>query len=252
MNYYERHLGDYARDAGHLTMLEHGAYSILMDRYYATEQGIPADKAHRLCGARTEEERQAVDSVLADFFTLQDGLWVKARIEREIADARVRIAAAQKNGRLGGRPKGSGNQKEPSNNPVGYQLEPSGNPAETQIEAHQTPDTNLQLNPPVVPPLAKRSPKGSRLADDWLLPKAWGEWALSEKPGWQAQDVRRVAETFADYWRSVSGQKATSPDWQARWRNWVRKEASPRAGAPPKAALHEVRSKTMASLTIKK
>lgn len=85
MNYYERHLGDYAKDARHLTMLEHGAYTLLMDRYYATEQGIPADKAHRVAGARTTEEREAVDAVLAEFFTLVDGLWVKGRIEDEIA-----------------------------------------------------------------------------------------------------------------------------------------------------------------------
>ena len=38
MNYYERHLGDYARDTGHLSMLEHGAYSLLLDRYYATRR----------------------------------------------------------------------------------------------------------------------------------------------------------------------------------------------------------------------
>ena len=31
MNYYERHLGDYARDAGHLSMLEHGAYALLLN-----------------------------------------------------------------------------------------------------------------------------------------------------------------------------------------------------------------------------
>jgi|GEM_PF-1138589 len=85
MNYYERHLGDYARDTAHLSMLEHGAYSLLLDRYYATEQGIPADQAHRLARARTREEKQAVDAVLEEFFTLQDGAWTNARAEEEIA-----------------------------------------------------------------------------------------------------------------------------------------------------------------------
>lgn len=27
MNYYERHLGDYARDTGHLSIMEHGVYT---------------------------------------------------------------------------------------------------------------------------------------------------------------------------------------------------------------------------------
>ena len=56
MNYWERHIGDYARDAGHLTMLEHGAYTLLLDRYYSTEQPIPADQAHRICRARTRAD----------------------------------------------------------------------------------------------------------------------------------------------------------------------------------------------------
>ena len=48
MNYYERHLGDYSKDTAHLTMIEHGAYGLLLDRYYGTEAGIPADQVHRI------------------------------------------------------------------------------------------------------------------------------------------------------------------------------------------------------------
>jgi uncharacterized protein YdaU (DUF1376 family) len=84
VNYYERHLGDYARDAGHLTMLEHGAYTLLLDRYYTTEQGIPADQAHRICRARTRDEKEAVDTVLAEFFTLRDGVHHQKRVDAEI------------------------------------------------------------------------------------------------------------------------------------------------------------------------
>ena len=62
MNYYERHLGDYAKDTGHLSMLEHGAYTLLLDRYYSTEEGIPADQVHRIARARTKEEKDAVDN----------------------------------------------------------------------------------------------------------------------------------------------------------------------------------------------
>lgn len=85
MNYYERHLGDYARDTAHLSMLEHGAYNLLLDRYYATEQGIPADQAHRLARARTREERAAVDAVLQEYFSLQDNVWTHKRADSEIA-----------------------------------------------------------------------------------------------------------------------------------------------------------------------
>lgn len=92
MNYYERHLGDYAKDTGHLSMLEHGAYNLLLDRYYGTEGGIPADQVYRVARAKTKEEREAVDLVLAEFFELIDGSWIKGRCEEEIARYRERIA----------------------------------------------------------------------------------------------------------------------------------------------------------------
>jgi uncharacterized protein YdaU (DUF1376 family) len=72
MNYYERHLGDYARDTAHLSILEHGVYTLLLDRYYATEQPIPADQAHRVARARSREEKAAVDAVLSEFFVLEE------------------------------------------------------------------------------------------------------------------------------------------------------------------------------------
>lgn len=84
MNYYQRHLGDYARDTAHLSMIEHGAYTMLLDRYYATEQGIPEDQAYRVARARTREEKSAVSAVLAEFFTLEEGVWVQRRVREEI------------------------------------------------------------------------------------------------------------------------------------------------------------------------
>lgn len=93
MNYYEHHLGDYAKDTGHLSMMEHGAYRILLDRYYSTERGIQADQAHRLARARSDEECRAVDVVLEEFFELVDGVWLHRRVEREIVAARKKRAA---------------------------------------------------------------------------------------------------------------------------------------------------------------
>jgi len=51
VNYYKRHLGDYAKDTRHLSMMEHGAYGILLDHYYATEKAIPNDLCERIANA---------------------------------------------------------------------------------------------------------------------------------------------------------------------------------------------------------
>lgn len=72
--------------------------------------------------------------------------------------------------------------------------------------------------------------RGQRLPEDWRLPKAWGEWAVAQ--GLDDFSARREGERFADYWHGVSGARGAKMDWQATWRNWVRKaldERTPRS-----------------------
>lgn len=85
MNYYGRHIGDYLKDAAHLSLLEHGIYARLMDVYYTRESAIPENKAARLIGAATPETLQALQDVLQEFFDLRDGHWHQDRCDEEIA-----------------------------------------------------------------------------------------------------------------------------------------------------------------------
>lgn len=87
MNYYEHHIGDYAEATAHLTFIEDAAYSRLIRKYYAQEKPLPADlkAVQRLVGARTKEEREAVDTVLNEFFTLDVDGWHNGRCDAEIA-----------------------------------------------------------------------------------------------------------------------------------------------------------------------
>ena len=66
---------------------------------------------------------------------------------------------------------------------------------------------------------------GSRLAQDWVLLKTWGEWAQKERPD---INVRKVAEQFKDHWIAQPGQKGVKLNWQATWRNWVRNTNAPK------------------------
>lgn len=85
MNYYERHIGDYIKKTAHLSLLEHGIYTRLLDVYYDREAPLPEEKVARLVGARTEPETQALQVVLQEFFELQDGVWVNRRCDEEIS-----------------------------------------------------------------------------------------------------------------------------------------------------------------------
>lgn len=222
MNYYERHLGDYAKDTAHLSMLEHGAYGLLLDRYYATECGIPADQAHRLARARTKEEKQAVDSVLDEFFKLVDGVWINNRAADEVTKAQSKIKAAQENGKRGGRPKT--NPRETQEKPGGLFV---GSDSETETKAHQTPDTRHQET---LSPTALLGPTEKPVDPD-LLPcpvekivEAYHE-AMPLNPACKVLNDSRK-RSIRQRWREASKMQAqpfgysTQADGLAAWRRF--------------------------------
>lgn len=98
MNFWKRFIGDYARDTGHLSLLEHGVYTVLLDRLYATERPIPEADVYRVARASTRPERAAVDAILAEFFVMEDSAWVNERAMKEIETASVKAAANRANG----------------------------------------------------------------------------------------------------------------------------------------------------------
>lgn len=227
MNYYERHLGDYAKDTVHLSMLEHGAYALLLDRYYSTEKGIPDGIAHRIARAKSKDEKKAVDFVLSEFFVLENGVWINGRAEEEIIVARKKINAAQENGRKGGRPKSEEKHNEINGcvKPTGLYL---GSENETQQKAHQTPDTIKET--PLTPKGGNADSKAQAVALKTFIAgcKEKGEKAIpdddpvfdfADKAGIPDEWLRIVWREFAA--RYSDGSKRYK-DWRKTFRNAVR------------------------------
>lgn len=104
MHHYPLHIGDYNRDTGHLSVVEHGVYRLLMDAYYVTERPLPADlnALCRLVRAMTKPERDAVGSVAKQFFAEVDGVLRHKRIDAEIAEYHARSEVAAEKGRKSG------------------------------------------------------------------------------------------------------------------------------------------------------
>lgn len=84
MHYYKRNLGDYAKKAGRLTMLQHGAYTLLLDACYDREQFPTLDQAIEWTWASTTEEVEAITFVLKKFFVLEGDMYVQNRIREEL------------------------------------------------------------------------------------------------------------------------------------------------------------------------
>jgi len=190
---------------------------------------MPTAGLKALCRYRGEAEKLEAALVSAGFLERHEAsIFVPKWLEYNAS-----LVKNWRNGSSGGRPKKT--QEEPNGNPVETQEEPNGNPRLTQpkpIREEIREEVNniseqVVLEEIAAPAEQAPSARGSRLPDDWVLPRAWSDWAQHERPGWAAEHVRRVGEKFGDYWRSQPGAKGRKSDWLATWRNWIRNESDP-------------------------
>ena len=97
MHYYPFNIGDYRRDTGHLSLLEHGIYRSLLDTYYLDESPLCGDDATlmRTHCIRTEEEVLAFQNVLKDFFRSVKKGYIHKGCEENISKYRAKSDKAR-------------------------------------------------------------------------------------------------------------------------------------------------------------
>lgn len=84
----------------------------------------------------------------------------------------------------------------------------------------------------------KKEPvRGSRLPQGWVPSNELEAWAKAERP--DLAHPRELA-SFSDYWRGVAGSKGVKLDWDATYRNWIRRangtDRGPIVGRPVNTA----------------
>lgn len=147
MNYYELHIGDYAKDAGHLSMLEDGAYRRLLDAYYGREHALPADPREccKLARATTKAERDAVAYVLREFFELLDDGHHQKRADQEIERFQDKQAKARRSANARWNRDESHSEQDANASPNAMRTHSEGNAPRARP---QSPDTRHQTTTP--------------------------------------------------------------------------------------------------------
>lgn len=174
MNFYSFHIGDYASSTRHLSWLEDAAYRRLLDVYYVTEAPITTDmrQVYRLLIASTQEQREAVDVVLSEFFVLTDYGYVHDRCETEISCASDKRAKASQSAKARW-----GNAKD----------QEVALPTDSDRIANAPEETCERINKPCVinapnpnpNPIPNKEAKASKetfVAPDWVPAEQWAEF----------------------------------------------------------------------------
>lgn len=240
MNFYKRHLGDYSKDTPHLSMIEHGAYGLLLDYCYATERGLPGefDAIFRIARAISKPEQQAVRSVVDQFFPLsEDGLRHNKRADQEIAKAGVQRDINRVTGKRGGRPKQTEQETESVIENETELITESVQNSEPNDNPSQTPDSRLQRKPS--PPTPSADAEGAATNGHDLLGKEPVRRKRQRKPTTSCPESIEISDVMYDWangkglddatvaseteemmsYHAAKGNEWT--DWQAAWRTWM-------------------------------
>ena len=182
----------------HLSEIEDLAFRRMLDWCYLHEKPLPFDIDEISRQIRMRPHSESIAIVLKEYFEKNDDGWINLRVIQEILKVGIKSekASASAKARWG--------KKDATALP-------------TQSDSNATHNTEPNTND--TEPKTQKRKLGSRLAQDWVLLKPWGDWAQQERPD---LDVRKVADQFKDYWIAQPGQKGVKLDWEATWRNWVR------------------------------
>lgn len=206
MHYFKLHINDYAQATAHLTLIEDAVYTRLLRKYYADEKPLPADvdRLQRLVGARSREEKAAVQTVLAEFFFRDGDFFRNKRADEELAEYEAKSLKA----------KDSAHARWMRTH---TERNVDAMPTQSEGNANHKPITNNHKKE------REKANRGSRLDPAAVLTPEYEDFCRQERPD---LDPRVTFERFKDYWISIGGDKGSKRDWLATWRNWVRNERS--------------------------
>ena len=204
--YYQFNIGDYRKDTVHLSLLEHGIYRQLIDTYYTKEGKLEADMDNlmRTHSIRNADEVRAFENVIRDFFVERDGMLTHRGCDKVMAGIYEKSDKAKASARARWDKDANAMRPESERN------------ADGMLSNNHKPITNNHKP-------SNTATRGSRLPTDWKPNADLAEWSKAERPD---LDLRKVFAEFKDYWSSIPGSKGVRLDWDATWRNWIRKQTA--------------------------
>ena len=190
MHYYKRNIGDYAKKAGRLSMLEHGAYTLLMDAIYDRETFPTLEEALDWVWARDEAEVAAVKFVLSKFFELrEDGRYVQNRIQEELNSYK---AKAETNARIAKEREEKRKYKHEASRTVHEACEEIHEPSPNHkpLTNNQEPVTNINITADE----SAKNPKPKRITKKQKAINALIEMGVGEKYAQAVIEKRKGSE----------------------------------------------------------
>lgn len=184
----------YLADTTMFTPEMHGAYVLLLLSAWRNKGELPDDDRRLAVASKcTPSQWRKLRPVIAEKFEIAGGVWRQKRLVAVLEQATKRYASKVANGKLGGRPKGTGKKtgqeterlSEPKDNTERTKdKEPTT--SRSDLLSNQSPNGDLSgASPPDVPPLEAKEQRTRKLRAEAVLLLAF----LNEKTGRKYEPV---------------------------------------------------------------
>ena len=215
--YYKFEIANWDEGTAMLTLEQEAAYLRVVNAIRLKDQALTFNM-FALCGLWRCNERKAKrlldELIAAGKLRIEDGKIINDKAVEDASTLRRLRADRASAGSRGGIESGKSRSKSLENKETAEAI------ASTREEKRREEKKEREAN---------ASPKkvGSRISADWALPSEWLDWAVGQ--GMSAQAAQDQGERFRDYWIGRAGKDGVKLDWQATWRNWIRKALEDRA-----------------------
>jgi uncharacterized protein YdaU (DUF1376 family) len=200
----------YLGDTGHLSTIEHGAYLLLLITMWRNGGFLPFDDVKLARYSRlTRSQWERIKPTMLEFFTIEGDRISQSRLTDELAFVRQRSARQSENARAKSRK---------TNKSAPAMAVPNASQTATPTLTPTLTEEDSSLRSLSTPSAPKA--RGTRLSEAWVLPRAYGEWALEK--GLPRDRILIEADKMRD-WSINAGKTGVKVDWFAAWRNWVQK-----------------------------
>jgi uncharacterized protein YdaU (DUF1376 family) len=197
--YIPLYIDDFDAATAHLSVAEEGCYMRLIKLAWRSATCSIVDDIDWIA-RKTRAPKAMIKAILAEFFTLKNGVWTQKRLKREFDDVRKKISARKKAGKLGGLAKQQKSNEKTSSNASLLLKHPEPEPEpEPELESSSSFDVDSGAGKvvPIRPNISK-----PKLPDDF--------------PGARAHVV--LIETINSPWLDMSKSGGLqSPAEIARW-----------------------------------
>lgn len=228
-SWYARYPRDYGEKTAHLSLAEHGAYTLLLDHYMTSGGAIAigianamqeASVCYRICRAQNDAERAAVDSVVRQYFTIEnDGYLHNKRADTELGKRKnlseTRASVAKK-----GAAKRWGN---PEPMPIAMPIATAIAMPKAMLQgiangctstSTATVTTKEERIPPLVPPKGEPAKRSRQLPDDFAPNDGHKTFAM--------QNGVNLADELVAFRDFHIARGNAMKDWDAALRTWLR------------------------------